>query len=101
MSLSPGATIIKDPQAELVYTWDWTSWLISPATVTTSTFTITGPDAALASDNESIPAGGLTTKHRLTGGTLGRSYTVTNRVITNESPAQTEDSSITVVIRQK
>lgn len=104
MSLSPGTTITKDPSANLVYTWDFTSWLVSPAQVTSKTITvstISGDAAPLVSDNESVVSGGLLVRHRLTGGTVGKTYTVTCRPLTNETPAQTDDFSIRVTIRQQ
>ena len=101
MSIRPGSTVTKDPNASLVYTFNWADWLVGAATISTSTFTITGPDAALTKDNETIPTGSTTAQVRLLGGTLGKTYTLTCRVVTNESPAQTEDASIRVTIRSK
>ena len=98
MSIEPGATVIKDPDAELLYTFDWSSWLVSPAQIASSTFTISGGggDGALTKDNETDT--GTTASVRLIGGTLGRTYTLSCRIVTDESPTQTDDRSIYVKI---
>lgn len=100
MSISPGMTKFKDPDAELVYTWDIAQWLVSPAQVASATFTITPPAneavSALTKDNESTTA--TTASLRLLGGTLGKTYTVTCEWTTNETPTQTDNASIKVAI---
>ena len=93
-----GASLTKDPDAQRVYTFDWTDD-IGAASITTSTWTIAGPDAVLTYDNASIVAGSKMTRVRILAGTLGKSYTLTNRIVTNSSPTETEDATITVVIR--
>ncbi len=102
MSILPGTTIIKDADAELVYTWDWSAWLIGSALIASTTFIITPPASEptsdLTKDSEGIVTGSTSTSLRLLGGTTGKKYTVTNRVVTNESPAQTDDRSIVVKI---
>ena len=102
MSLNPGVTVVKDPNANLVYTWDWSDWLVSPAQIASFTIipqTFVGDATPLVSDNESKT--NTTVIHRLTGGTAGKTYTVTVRIVTNETPAQTEDRSIKVTVRQQ
>lgn len=99
MSLSPGETVRKDPSAKLSYTFDWSDWLTTGATITTSTFTISGPDAVLTKDNVSIAGNGLSASVRLLAGTLGKTYTVTHSIVTTgESPAQEDERSIRVKI---
>lgn len=93
-----GGTITKDPDASRVYTVDWTDD-IGSAGISTSTWVIAGPDNALTSDNASIVSGNKMASVRLIGGTLGRTYTLTNRIVTNSSPAETEDATVTVLIR--
>jgi hypothetical protein len=99
-----GGLLIKDPNASEVYTvkWDVEHFAAQPSvTITTSTFTITGPDAVLTKDNEFVLAGNRQTQVRLLAGTLGAKYTVTNRIITSETPAQTKDASFKVLIQQR
>lgn len=97
MSVSPGQTLQKDPDAELTYQFDWSAWLGS-AEIATSTFTLTGADADLTKDNPSIVTGNQKTQVRLLGGTAGLTYLLTNRITTNESPAQTDDRTIRIKI---
>lgn len=98
MSVDPGTTLDKDANAELTHQWDWSAWL-GDAEISTSTFTITGPDSALTKDNESIVTGNQKTQARLKAGTVGKRYKVTNQIVTNETPAQTDERSIFLQIR--
>lgn len=98
MSVKPGETLTKDPDAILTYQFDWASWL-GAALITTSTWEIDGPDAVLTKDQESIVSGSQQAQVRLTGGTAGKSYRLTNRIVTNETPAQTDDRSVTIRVR--
>lgn len=98
MSVLPGHCFRKDPDAELVYVFDWTDWLGSASIASQST-TITGPDSDLTQDNSGIVSGSKKTTVRLLGGTAGKAYTVTNRITTNEAVPQTDDRSITIQIR--
>lgn len=97
----PKETIYKDPSAILTYTFDWSDWL-GDAELSSSTFTIAGADAELTQDNDGIVSPANThTQVRLTGGTLGVKYTITNRITTNESPNQTDERSVFIKIRQQ
>jgi len=97
MSINPGATVTKDPGESLLYTFDWSDWLVGAATIATSTFAISGPDVGLTKDNPTNTT--TATAVRVIGGTLGKTYTLTNTVVTNESPTQTGERSIKVTIR--
>lgn len=98
VTVNDGGNITKAPDAQRVYTMDWTAD-IGDAGISTSTWTVTGPDDALTTDSASIVTGNKMASVRLLGGTLGKTYTVTNRIVTNSSPAETEDASVTVLIR--
>lgn len=103
MSVNPGATLTKDPDAELMYAFDWSNWLVSPAQIASSSWTITPPAgelvSALTSDNETD--NGTSTFARLLGGTLGKTYTITNEVVTNETPPQMDNRSFRLRIQQQ
>lgn len=88
--IQSGEQTTKHPLAEEVFTLDWDRFqpLAPGVQITTSTWTITGPDAALTKDNPSIDAGGRKTRVRLLAGTLGATYVITNDIVTNESPTQ-------------
>jgi hypothetical protein len=95
-----GGQVTKDPHSEEFFTLDWgTENLAIGVTIATSDFTITGPDADLANDD--ILTGGRSTTLRLTGGTEGKRYTVTNRIVTDETPTQTKDASFRVLVQQE
>ena len=100
MSIQPGAYIQKDPQAEIVYTFNWAAWL-DGSEIDSYTITISGPDSVLEQDNDSVDAGNENVSVRLKGGTVGKQYTVTCRIVTDEAVPQTDDRSITVQIRNQ
>jgi hypothetical protein len=97
-----GGLIIKDPNAIEVFVVDWDQeHLATGVTITSSDWIITGKDALLVGDNESVLTGNRRASIRLSDGTLGYRYTVTNRIVTNESPTQTKDASFDVLIEQE
>lgn len=101
-SIHSGGLITKDPNSQKLYTMDWDQEnLATSVTITTSDWAITGPDAVLTKDNPSILAGGRRTQVRLLAGTVGKTYTVTNTIVTSESPTQTKERSFKVLIEQK
>ena len=103
MSHAPGTTVRKDPDASLVYTMDWSDWLVGDAEIDTSDWSITAPAgesvSVLTLDSEDDD--GTSASVRLIGGTAGKTYKVTNRITTNETPAQTDDRSFMVAIRHQ
>lgn len=100
LDLSKPVTKTKDSGAKLVYSIDWAPWLGVGVTIT-STWTITGPDAALTKDNETLGAGNRSTLLRLLGGTSGAIYRVTNHVVTNETPPQEDERSFDVLVQDR
>lgn len=105
MSRRPGDLITKDPGSiDEPQGFDWTDYLAELGAgvgVSTSTWTVTGPDSALTTANPSIVTGNLKTKVTLTGGTLGATYQVTNRITTNTSPVVTDERSFYVLIENR
>ena len=98
-----GATVPQGPTEALVYTFDWDEEnLPAGVEIASSTFVIAAehPDgnAELTADQTSILAGNRSTQVRLSGGTLRAKYRVTNRIVTNETPAQTKARSFFVLI---
>jgi hypothetical protein len=93
--------VTKDPNSIEYFIVDWTDQLATAVTIVTSTWEIAGPNALLTKDQESVVTGNKKTQLRLSAGTLHRRYTVTNRIVTNETPAQTKDASFTVLIESK
>jgi hypothetical protein len=76
-----GSFIDKDPGAKLNYTIDWTDWMPTSGTITTSTWalqTITGDAAPLVNHATSIDT--YKTSVTISGGTAGKIYKVTNTI---------------------
>lgn len=95
-----GGLTPKDPAAQQ---WprgiDWTDYLAGlpdGETIATSAWVVTGSDALLTIDDDSIVTGSLRTQVRLSGGTLGVRYTVTNHVVT--SSGVVDERSFVVLI---
>lgn len=107
ISIKSGGLVIKDPSDIKVYLVDWdTDNLAAGVSIQTSTWTIAAirpsqVDAFLTKDNESILAGNRKTQVRLMAGTLGQTYEVANKIVTNESPAQTKERSFRVLIENR
>lgn len=99
MSIIPsGGLTEKDPNSVEFFVMDWDEELEDGVEISDSDWEISGVDAVLTKDNESIVAGNRSTRLRLSAGTLGKKYVVTNRIVTNESPSQTKDASFTVLV---
>jgi hypothetical protein len=98
----PGHTFDKDPDAELIYGVDWTAWLNTAATISASVWdveAITGDAAPLVSSSASVT--GNIAKTLLSGGTVGNTYRIRNRITTNETPAQEDDRSFYIRIVER
>lgn len=79
---------LKDAQAVLDYTIDWSDWLVSDAISTSAWEAATG--ITIDSDTNT----GTTATVWLSGGTAGQKYAVTNTIVT--AAARTEQRTITV-----
>lgn len=100
----PGSLIVKDPSSDEPYGFDWTQWLSelgAGVEVATSTWTITGPDAALTKHDEARVDSNRKTQAYFAGGTAGRKYTVMNHVVTNSSPPVTDERSFQYLISNR
>lgn len=84
----------KDPDAVLDYGFDWSSWLASGETISTSTWTV---DSGITKDSDTSTT--TTTTAWLSGGTAGVSYLAVNRVVT--SHGRTEDRTIRINVRNR
>jgi hypothetical protein len=84
---------IKDPNAVLDYQWDWSAWLPTGDTISTSTVTITSGDVAKNSDSHTA----TTVTAWLSAGTVSTEAEVTARVVTAQG--RTDDRTITLKIQ--
>lgn len=87
-------TFIKDPNAVLDYSIEWSKWLGSDQIATSAW---TGSDPALEITNESNTA--TRTTVWLSGGAVGQSYTVTNQITT--VGGRTDDRSFTIQVQDR
>ena len=87
-------TFTKDPDAVLDYSIDWSKWLAGDQ-IQTSDWSVSG--TGLQASDESNTTTRATVW--LSGGALGQSYTVTNRITT--SGGRTDDRSFTVKIAER
>ena len=94
---SAKATIVKDPDAVLDYTFDWTEWLDALADTLADHQVIA--EAGLTLETSSIV--GKKVVAWLSGGTEGTTYRVTCRVTTASSPPRIDDRSIFVKIKER
>lgn len=85
---------IKDPQAVLDYTVNWSSWLPSGDTIVTSTWTA---DTGITIDSSSATTTAATVW--LSGGTVSVSYNVVNHIVTADGRA--EDQTLVIKIVSK
>jgi len=85
---------IKDPEARLDYSFDWSEWLASGETITASTMTASVGITIDASSNTLTSATAW-----LTGGTSGHSYTVTNHITTSAN--RQDDRTLTIRVQNR
>lgn len=84
---------MKDPDAVLDFSVDWSEWLATGETISASTWTADGVTV------DSDTAGATSTTAWLSGGTAGTQATVTNRITTNQS--RTDDRTLTIRVRER
>ena len=85
----------KDPDAQLDYVINWSSWLNGDAIASSIWIVPSGltlVDSSFTNENATI---------WLSGGVIGQRYRVTNRITTTTSPARIDDRSIIIFIRDK
>lgn len=90
-------TWTKDPQAKLPYTLDWAQWLSQLAgavTITSSTWTV---QVGITKDSDTNTS--LTTTVRLSGGTIGVDYEVTNHVVLSDGSE--DERTILIQVRER
>jgi uncharacterized protein YndB with AHSA1/START domain len=81
-----GTYISKDPVARLVYTMDWSEWLATGQTITAVDYTENSrvnDTAPLIIQSEGVANAGKFTYCELRGGAVGKVYTVTAEITTD------------------
>lgn len=107
-TVNDGSAIAKDPSDAQVIRYDWSEVLATSVAIAESTFAVTTVQAgdpsgtALSTDNASIlsasPYNSQHTQVRIVSGAAGGIYRVGNTIVTDESPAQTFERSLTVIV---
>lgn len=78
-----GIYIIKDPEAQLTYTFDWVEWIPTGDSISTVSYTLqvrANDPAPLVRESQGVT--GTKTFVELSGGQAGKVYTVTAEVTT-------------------
>jgi hypothetical protein len=87
---------VKDPEATLDYTFDWSPWLGND-TITSSSWAINKSGLTIVPASESFDD--TTTTLFLTGGAEGEDYKVTNTITTNAS--RTDERTVEINVRHR
>lgn len=90
VTVDDGGLVTKDSSEVLLYSIDYEDALAAGVQLASvGTFTITPASGAPTQTNQALVAGNRAAVVLLSGGTVGRTYTVEHTVQTNEGPAQT------------
>lgn len=89
-------THTKDPDARLDYPLQWDEWLPTGDSIVASTWACDDP-ALVLEDSE---IAGTITVIWISGGVLGQTYIVTNRITTFDGP-RIDDRSLKIKIRSR
>ncbi len=87
-------TYTKDPDAVLDYGFDWSDWLATAETISTSTWTVESGITAGSSAKTDTK-----TSQWLSGGTAGTTYEITNKIITSQS--RTDERTLNIRVEQR
>lgn len=105
ITIHTGEQLELDPSDIRLITFDWDEALPASASISTSTWTISALKqngvTALTKDNETNAARTASVRLLATTATAGDKYVVANKVVTNESPAQTIERQIKVLIQNQ
>ena len=88
------ALYVKDPDAVLDYKADWSVWLADGETITSSNWSV---PTGITKDSQSATT--TTATVWLSGGSLGSSYSVVNRISTNQG--RTDERTMEIVVRER
>lgn len=94
--MTTNAHIIKDPDAKLPYSWDWTPWL-TKENDTINDATVSVPEG-LTAIGEPLIDGGFVTQ-RLEGGAVGSVYKLTCRITTTGGLVDERSMHLTIMDR--
>ena len=90
----------KDPSEVLDYTMSWAAVLQNGESIATSTWSVSGSGLTLGTGAYASTNDASAATCWLSAGTPEATYTVTNRIVTDHSPARTFERSFTIRITQ-
>ena len=90
------ADFTKDPNAVLDYSFDWSDWLAEFEEISTSTWV--NPDGITINTSAKTAT---STVVWLSGGTAGKTYRLTNRIVTTSNPTRTDDRTMTIEVSER
>jgi len=80
--------ITKDPEAQLIYKFDWSEWLLAGDSITSAVYSIQArandPEPLVLESSGMSGTNNSITYVELSGGQLGKSYTVTAAIATDD-----------------
>ena len=85
---------VKDPDAVLDYTFDWSRWLATDEKISTSDVTVSAGITLTSDTNSDTQAVAW-----VSGGASGQPYTITNRITTDKG--RTDDRTITIRVTNR
>jgi len=87
-------TLRKDPQANLDYGFDWSDYLVIGETLSDSVWTV---PSGLIEGSKQLAAD--STKIWISGGTVGETYTIANKITT--SAGRVDERSFDIVVENR
>ena len=101
ISASGKASIVKDPNAVLDYTFDWTDWLASADepddTIASVVFAIAGSTATVGT----VVNNGTTATAWVSGGAVGETAALSCKITTVNAPARVDERTVFIKIRER
>jgi hypothetical protein len=102
-SASGKKSAIKDPDAVLDFSFDWSDWLAEVGdTIIQHAFNVTDPDGATVPMvvTSTVRANGIVTAF-VSGGTVGKTHALTCRITTGSTPPRIDERTLFVKIRER
>ena len=105
ITIDNGGLATQDPDDSSVYQFDWgTDNLALGVTIMSSVFTVRAVNPLTAVlpvlDSAGLDGASRTAHVRVTGGDVGATYEIANKIVTSESPSQTKERSFLLLIEE-
>jgi predicted alpha/beta-fold hydrolase len=97
-----GLVIDKDPQATMIYTLDWSTWLDSGDTISTATWSAAArrnDPTPIVIESSGITDGSSDTYVELSGGQADKTYIITVKITTANAVVDRRNFRVNVVNR--